>query len=177
MKEYKKIDAHVFTEHPTHTGIYCSKDGLIWNRLENKYSNHQCTPWIGSFDANGYLRITWRYEGEKHTRKVHDLIAETFLPNPNNLPQVNHINEIKTDNRLENLEWVSAKENCNHGTRNERMAKALSKAIIAIDKGGNEFEFPSLTQASETLGISQSCICQCCKGKQETSKGFKFQYA
>ena len=85
---------------------------------------------------NGYLKVSLRKNGEKKTCLVHRLVAQTFIPNPENLPEVNHIDEDKTNNFVflnedgsvdkekSNLEWKNHRDNCNHGTRNERMAKA-----------------------------------------------------
>ena len=75
-------------------------------------------------NKQGYLQVDL-CKGRKVKRfRVHKLVCLTFLENPYNLPQINHRNEIKTDNRVKNLEWVSSKENCNYGTRNERIGKA-----------------------------------------------------
>jgi hypothetical protein len=65
-------------------------------------------------DTNGYLRVTLSLDKKQYTKTVHRLIAKSYIPNPNNLPVVNHINEIKTDNRAENLEWTTHQQNCEH---------------------------------------------------------------
>jgi len=76
-------------------------------------------------DRKGYLVVSLCQNGSMKTCKIHRLVAQAFIPNPENKPQVNHKNEIKTDNRAENLEYCTAKENLNYGTHNERVAKAL----------------------------------------------------
>ena len=73
-------------------------------------------------DNTEYLQITLCKNNKKYKYKVHQLVALVFIPNPNNYPQVNHKNEIKTDNRVENLEWCTPKYNNNYGTHNARVS-------------------------------------------------------
>ena len=84
-----------------------NKKGQIFSKSKNRIMNQ----WIAN---NGYLTITFRSNKNKKTYLIHRLLAEHFIKNPENKTQINHKNGIKTDNRLENLEWVTVSENCKH---------------------------------------------------------------
>lgn len=125
----------------------------------------------------GYLTVVLQKNNKQKTMLVHRLVAEAFIPNEENKPQVNHINEIKTDNRADNLNWMSSKENNNWGTKRERTSKTKingkkSKKIKQYSlKGKFIQEFPSMREA-ERQGYDRKGIYNCIKGLQETSKGF-----
>ena len=126
---------------------------------------------------NGYYRVSlWKQSIEKFYY-IHRLVFEAFNGQiPENM-QVNHINEIKADNRLSNLNLMTRKENINFGTGIERRAKSKSKPVLQFDLNDNLIkEFPSLMQVYRELGFSFQYISACCKGKYKTADGYKWKY-
>lgn len=89
---------------------------------------------------------------------VHRLVAEAFISNPNNLPEVNHKDEDKTNNSADNLEWCSTEYNCNYGTRNLRKAEGCKKKIYSIDSDGTVSHYDSVLDASNVTGIPRTNI-------------------
>lgn len=138
-------------------------------------------------DGKGYLQVSLSKNGKRKTYKVHRLVAETFIENPQNLPCVNHINEIRNDNRVENLEWCTYEYNNSYGHRLEKIQERRNqgvfdeqkKAIIACDiKTGKElYYFISVAEASRFLNKSHCNIIACLKGRQKTAYGYKWKYA
>ena len=130
---------------------------------------------------NGYLLVNLYKNRKRKSYKVHQLVAEHFIPNPDNLPEINHIDEDKTNNRVDNLEWKSHKDNCNHGTRNERIVKAntngkRSKKVLQFTLDGVFIrEWPSISECGRN-GFNQRNIVSCCNGKLKTYKGFIWRY-
>lgn len=129
-------------------------------------------------DNYGYLVVHLCKDGQTKTLKVHRIVAQAFIANPLNLPDVNHINEDKTDNRANNLEFCTAQYNNNFGTHNARIAKTLSKTVLQYDKSGNFVqEWPSVIEVQRRIGWLPSCISQCCHGKRKSAYGFVWSYS
>ena len=126
-------------------------------------------------DKDGYLLCSLCKNGQNKTVKIHRLVAEEFITNPNNLPVINHKDENKDNNYAGNLEWCDGKYNANYGTRNKRIVETQSKPVLQIDLETNQIvaEYPSTAEASRQLKISHSGISMCCNGKLKAYKGFK----
>lgn len=133
----------------------------------------------------GYNVVSLSKLGNVKKVTLHRLIAITFIDNPENKPQVNHINGIKTDNRVENLEWVNNQENAVHsysvlerkGGMTGKLNISRSKKIHQLDMEGNFIkEYPSAKEASRQLNISHEAICYCARGITKSSGGFIWSY-
>ena len=133
-------------------------------------------------DYRGYLLVSLcDNSGKKKTLRVHRLVCEAFHENPQNKPEVNHINEDKLDNQACNLEWVTSKENSNHGTRNARIgkanAKALSKPVGQYTRDGKLIKvWQSTMEVERQLGFDNSSISKVARGKLKTAYGYGWKY-
>lgn len=141
---------------------------------------------------DGYVQIRLNKYGKGKKYYVHRLVAEAFIPNPNNLPEVNHKSEIKTQNNVENLEWCDRKYNMNYGTLIERAAekikgrtdiveKRVAKLLkpiqqIDLETGIVLKKWPSIVEVQRKLGYNQSCINNCLRGRTKASYGYKWEY-
>lgn len=153
-------------------GLYqVSSEGRFWSVRLQKYIK----PFVKD---NGYLAIGLINKYGKRVKEyVHRIVALTFIPNPNNYPDVNHIDEVKSNNRVDNLEWISHKDNCNYGNRNIAMAKKKSKKVYQYDLNGNFIkEYDSVTEAAKYTGGYKSNISACCLGKVKSACGFTWKY-
>ena len=147
-------------------------------------------------NKDGYLQVCLSKNGEYKMCLFHRLIAETFLPNPDNLPQVNHkidtkegkkinmviFNEDGTVNKERTtIEWCTPKENNDYGTRNERVAKAntngiRSKPVLQLSLTGDLIrEWPSVGECGRN-GFNKGAVAACCRGEKPQYKGFRWEY-
>ena len=126
---------------------------------------------------SGYLRVGLLKNRNRKMFMVHRLVGQAFLSNPHNLPQINHKDEDKTNNRVENLEWCDRKYNMNYGTRTQRVTEKVSKTVLQYTKTG-EFvkEWKSIHDIERILGYSKGNISSCCNGKLKWIYGFVWKY-
>ena len=131
----------------------------------------------------GYLLVDLQVFNEHKRFLIHRLVAQAFIPNPYNLPQVNHKDECKTNNRVENLEWCDQLYNVNYGTAKDRISKTLtnrkdlSKPVFQFDKNGKFIsEYPSTSEAKRKTGINEGNICRVCQGERKSAGGYVWKY-
>ena len=125
--------------------------------------------------TNGYLMANLCKNGKHKHCLIHRLVASAFIHNPEGLPEVNHKDEDKTNNNVENLEWCDHLYNNNYGTKNERSAKSQGKPVICIETNIIYF---SVHEAQRKTGILASSICNCANHKKRchTARRLHWQY-
>lgn len=166
------MENEVWKDIPNFENLYqISNFGNVKSLKRNNYILN------GIYDKDGYKRVClYKKENNNETRTykyIHRLVAQAFIPNPNKLPEVNHKNEIKDCNEAFNLEWCSAKYNCNYGNRN----KKIRKQILQFDTNKNLIQkWDSIKKASQELNIDNSSITKCCKGKRKKAGGYSWEY-
>ena len=169
-----------------------------WGKILSLNYNHTGKPKLMTprKRKDGYLQVDLWKNGESKTCRVHRLIAETFLPNPENKPCVNHKIEGKKGKKINmvifntdgsvnkeksTIEWATYEENNNYGTHNERNAKARingkrSKKVLQLSLSGELIrEWPSTRECGRN-GFNQSAVSLCCNGKKPQYKGFLWMY-
>jgi len=145
-----------------------------------------------------YLLVCLCKDQQRSMKRVHRLVAEAFIPNPDNLPMVNHKDENPSNNRVDNLEWCTAKYNSNYGTAREKMKEARKKnnsnkrmlltriknntskpprGVAMIDDDGDIVKrYFSVSDAARDIGVHVSCVSRVCIGKRRHIHGYKFRY-
>lgn len=157
-------------------GYELFESGDIYSHKSKKFLKHGRTP-------QGYVMIYTWCNGKQSKQLLHRLLAISFLPNPQNKPQVNHKNGIRNDNRLKNLEWVTDSENKKHGYRvlgNKSAMKGVTGKDNANSKPVNQYDFKmnlikcwsSIADVNREIGISVPLISMCANGKIKTAGGF-----
>lgn len=187
------MEIEVWKDIPNYEGLYQISN--LGNVKSLKYGKERLLKPVK--DGSRYLQVKFYKNGNKKIYLVHRLVALAFLPNPDNLPCINHKDENSLNNMVENLEWCDAKYNCNYGTRNNRINKTKEinnsyyvgvqnrkknnsyniKPVIQYTKDGVEINrFKSLSEASRQTNISDGSISYCCNDKLKTAGGYIWKY-
>ena len=165
----ENLEIEVFRNIKGYEGLYqVSNKGRVFSLKSRKF----LSPFI---TYNGYQKINL-YNGNKKIKKeyIHRIVALVFIPNPEQKSQINHINEIKTDNSVKNLEWMTAKENVNYGNRNKKASKSKNKPILQYTIEGKFItEYSSL---NEVMSLFNKGVGDCLRGRNKTSGGFVWKY-
>ena len=137
-------------------------------------------------DRKGYYAVDLYENGERSTERVHILVAEAFVPNPNNNPMVHHKDGNKHNNNAENLEWVTNKENCDHAWKTGLARPSYGMLGKRNPNGGRKGKPIRIVETGEVFKNSLECekaingnnrhINDCLKGRQETHRGYHFEY-
>ena len=123
----------------------------------------------------GYEKVNLNKEGRIEHKIVHRLVAEAFIPNENNLPIVNHKDESRSNNHVDNLEWCTHKYNITYGTAPSRKDKKLSLPVVGTHVlTGEKITFPSMSEAGRN-GFVQSAISLCCHGKKKEHRDYSWK--
>ena len=140
-------------------------------------------PWINS---GGYKQVDLVKDGIRKKYRVHRLVAQAFLPNPNNFQLVNHKDENPSNNCVDNLEWCTVKYNNNYGTRNDKIRQKMldkkvkeyngPKPIIQSIIGIFVKRWDSVREVERELGFTETSISKCANGKQKIAHGFNWDY-
>ena len=172
------MEKEIFAPIKGYEGLYQISS---YGRVKSKYNRTKSGFIKQQKNHKGYLVVWLSKNGKDKGYLVHRLVGEAFLPNWFDDTQINHLDENKENNNIDNLEWCSNEYNHNYGTRNERAAKAntngkCSKKVLQFSLSG-EFirEWPSASEC-ERNGYSRTHVSSCCRGERKTHKGFRWEY-
>jgi midasin (ATPase involved in ribosome maturation) len=200
MDSFLPKDNEIFTDVVgSDLGLMVSNIGRVIKYFKYKHSKRH--PDINDLDFvyiykfgmgnSGYYSVSTKINGIESAYSVHRLVSNAFIPNPNNYKDVNHKNGIKTDNRVENLEWCTRSENILHAYRtglklpssmeiiNRRYGSdnTLSKKVKQLSLDGVELiEYDSQTEAAQKLSICQTGISRCCLNLAHTCGGYRWSF-
>ena len=146
------------------------RDGRVWSKNKNRFLKPR--------NLGAYLGVSLCKNGDTKNHYIHRLVANAFIPNPKNLPEVNHIDENKHNNDASNLQWVTRMQNVHHGTGLKRMGEKHSKAVLQIKDGIIIARFQSASDAKRKTGICAENIRAACKGYNNVhyAGGYEWKY-
>lgn len=153
---------------PGYEGLYqITTDGKVFSLRRKIYMKQQ-------MDRDGYMCVNlYDQEGKLKKYFVHRLVAMTYIPNPEGKATVNHLNEIKNDNRVENLTWATMKEQNNYGTRLERAMEGIRKPVRCVETG---VVYESITSAAAAIGSHREGIGRAVRGITKTHRKLHWEF-
>lgn len=176
----------IFRDIPKYEGLYQISN---WGRVRSLPRNNTKGKILKSqHDNYGYLIICLSKNNKRSTKTIHTIVAIVFLPNPHNLPCVNHKDENKENNFVwvnedgtvdpekSNLEYCTVAYNNAYGTKGKRTAEKQGFPVIQLLNGNIIARYPSASEAARQTGFSQGCISRCCRGERKSYKGYQWEY-
>ena len=178
------MKSEIWESHPDIPGIQVSTLGRV-RTLDKVTSSEKYTRFTKGHvlkqcnDKDGYLMVSVTVDGKRTTKKVHRLVAQTFLPNPNGFPMANHKNCVRDDNRVSNLEWCNNSYNQKYREKHGvSQTEAAGHPVFAVNLATLEvLHFRSQHEASRVLGISNGNVNKVIKVKYKQTGGFWFTNA
>lgn len=178
------MEEEIWKDIPGYEGVYQvstfgNVDSLNYNHTGKRARR------IPRTGRGGYLYLNLHKNGKTKTMKIHRLVALAFLPNNENLPQINHKDENKANNRVENLEWCDSSYNNKYGSRPRKVLDAYrrngscvaERPVIKIDKFGTIIdEYISISDAARQEGVRRETLRDCVLGRSKTCHGFIWKY-
>ena len=151
------------------TNYSVSENGIVRNDNTNKILSQRI--------QQGYCHVGLTINGKAKSCRVHRLVAQAFIPNPENKPYVNHIDGIRSNNNVENLEWCTPKENTQHAVRTGLMRPTRERPVVQFSLEGERLaEYVSLAEAARQTNSSVEKIVLCCQMQRKTHNNFQWRY-
>lgn len=167
------METEIWKDIPEYEGLYQASNLGRIKSINSKRRNHDVIMSDKSIANNGYIVVCLKRNGKPKTHSVHRLIAKTFIPNPYNYPVINHKNENKLDNRVENLEWCTYSYNISYGSNRYKRALKLGKKVFCVELNKT---FVSIKEAGRITNIPYQNIASCCRGKLKSAGGYHWQF-
>lgn len=164
--------------------VSCNTEYLVSDtgKIRSKRSDREKAPRI----SKGYMIVDVYKDGQRSTKRIHRLVAEAFVPNPHNKPDVNHKDGNKLNNSSSNLEWVTKKENCKHAWENGLVKPSYSMLGRSNPNAGRKSKpfrivetgevFQNLKECERAINGNNRHISECLNGKQKTHRNYHFEY-